>query len=199
MDARTPERAWKWCGGCVELLPLIYFTPLARRLAYIRCLKCCQRQTHLFRHGYFVSALRTRRHILQLSKAGVGHRTLAELSEVDDRTISKIKKGNQRRISREHERAVLAVRAGGVCDRAYIPAAETHQRLAELDALGFTRTELARRLGHTGRRPHLNFGGTRTKLTALKALAIEKLYNQLARETCGKIGATQNDSQRHFD
>jgi plasmid maintenance system antidote protein VapI len=183
MDARTPKtNEWRFCPRCEELLRLDdYYANRNRpngRTCY--CKRCTKKI--LYRMKLTVTARRVRQHIVALSFAGVGHRTVAELSGVDDRTISKIKNGRQKRITRKTEQAILAVNAGVVCDRAYVPAYNTHQRLYGLDRLGFTRIELARRLGITGKRPHLNFGGFRAKLTARKALTIEKLYNQIMRE-----------------
>jgi len=123
-----------------------------------------------------VSAKRARAHILKLSRAGVGRRSLAEAADVGETVIVEVRSGKKRQIRKRTETRILAVTAEAVAGGALVPASRTWlliNRLIKYE--GFTRAEIARRLGY--RRPALQLG--REFVTAKTAVAVERLYRRL--------------------
>lgn len=112
-----------------------------------------------------------RRHLLKLSRKGVGRRTVALVARVPQSMLSGILRGDRRLIRVYTERRILAVdesvrRAGRV------DAKRTWRLIGELLEEGFTRAEIARRMGYA--RPALQF--RRGQVNAKTALKVEQFH-----------------------
>lgn len=118
-----------------------------------------------------VSVEAVRRHLLTLSRKGVGRRTVALVARVPQSMLSKIVRGDRHLIRVYTERRILAVnessrRAGRV------DAKRTWRLIHELLEEGFTRAEIARRMGYA--RPALQF--RRGQVLAKTALKVEQFH-----------------------
>jgi hypothetical protein len=120
---------------------------------------------------------RARRHLRTLSKHGVGRRAVQAACDIGDTTLQEIRSGRKTHIRRETERRILAVTPEAVSDHALVPARQTIGRLCRLLDEGFTKTELARRLGSTARVPALQVKPG--FITAKKAAQVERLYRMV--------------------
>jgi hypothetical protein len=121
-----------------------------------------------------IPAARARRHLLTLSRRGVGRRAVAAACDVADTVLQEIRSGKAAAIRRETERRILAVTPDAVADHALVPARQTIGRLCRLLDEGFTKAELARRLGSKARVPSLQIKAG--LITAKKAAQVERLY-----------------------
>lgn len=95
-----------------------------------------------------VPSTRARAHLRRLARAGVGRRTIADVSGVAQASILEIRLGRRTQIRRNTEAALLRVTSEAMVGRRLVPAAKTWYRLRSLLEQGFTRRELARRLGY---------------------------------------------------
>lgn len=119
-----------------------------------------------------VPADRVRAHLIELSDLGVGRRAVSAACDVAPALLRALRIGRRTRLRLSTEQRILAVDAGAAADRALIPAAETHARVARLvDEHGYTRAEIARRLGRRSR--YLKLG--RERVTARVAHRIARL------------------------
>lgn len=163
--------------------------PHGTRVRYIsgcRCAECRRANTQYElarakarRRGEWnglVNAAKARRRLFALSAAGVGRRSIAQFSGVSETTLVQIKSGRKTRIRAQTSRRILQCGPGAVADGGLVNATETHRRLAWLLSEGFTRTEIARRLGSKARRPSLQICAD--KVTRLTADRVERLYRQ---------------------
>jgi hypothetical protein len=125
-----------------------------------------------------VDALTARRHLATLSAAGVGRRTVGEISGVADSILSSVITGRKQSIRARTERAILAVTEAAKADHALLDAAPTWRLLDSLLAQGYTKAALARALGQT--RAALQI--SRHQVTVRTAYAVERLHAQL--RTC---------------
>lgn len=126
-----------------------------------------------------VPAKQARRHLLHLSKLGVGRHSVHDASGVSGTVLVGIVSGAKRSIRARTEKRILAVTAGAAADGALTSAAPTWRRLNALLKDGYTRAELARRLGCT--QPSLQLG--RRQVTVRTAYRVERLFEQL--RMCG--------------
>lgn len=123
-----------------------------------------------------VSAKRARRHILKLSSLGVGRRAVAEAADVGATIIAAIRSGRKLKIRKRTEQKILSVTPTAVSGGALVPADRALRlinRLIEVE--GFTKTEIARRLGYKTPALQIKPGW----ITASRAAAIERLYRRL--------------------
>ena len=183
MPAAQPNRP----SGLKPIAILAVEKPHGDRLRYMagcRCNECRAANSAYERtrmaarragewNGY-VSADRARQHIAQLATQGVGRRAIVEATDIADSIVAKIKAGKRQQIRAETERRILAVTADMACDRAIIPAAPTWRLLDELIAAGFTKTDLAQRLGYTRA---LQIG--RQTVTVKNAARVRRLHQAL--------------------
>lgn len=130
----------------------------------------------------YVDAARAREHVAWLRTCGVGLKTVARLSGVAHGTLSKLMYGDaargmvpSRRIRPATEAKVLAVMPHDAAGAQKVPAAPTWRLLDELIGRGWSRAELARRLGQQG--PGLQV--SRTSVRASTARKVERLHAQL--------------------
>jgi len=125
-----------------------------------------------------VSAEAARTHILKLSKQGVGRRAIAAASDVAEKVISRIRSGSQLNIRKSTETRILAISNQAPSDGALVRANATWKQIKALLADGFTKAELARRLGY--RFPSLQIG--KTRIRASTAARIDRLFRMLMKE-----------------
>lgn len=158
----------------------------ARYVAGCRCDVCraanrnyARRRLQAQREGDWnglVDAGPARAHLLSLSRAGVGRRAVAAASDVALSVIAAVRSGEKTQIRARTARRILAVTAAMVSDHAIVGPGRTHQRIKHLvEEEGFTKAELARRLGYA--RPALQFN--RRRMTARNVARVERLYQRL--------------------
>lgn len=166
-------------------LPTIEHYAHGKRARYVcgcRCEKCRtanrlyarSRAKAIIFHGKdsIVSAQATRQHLLYLSRHEVGRRAVAAASGVSETIIQQIRSGNKKTIRASTQNAILGVTTGCLSDHAHVSAKSTWQMLDELLREGFTKTELARRLGY--KTPSLQM--KRTRITAKTHVRVERFY-----------------------
>lgn len=122
-----------------------------------------------------VPAKKARRHILALSDAGVGRRSIADCSDVPETIITNIKNGSKKQIRARTERKILAVTTEMLADRALVPADETWDFINRLLSEGYTKTELAKALGYETHALQLN----KNQVTVRNAYEVKKMYGEL--------------------
>jgi hypothetical protein len=130
-----------------------------------------------------VPAAKARAHIKALSAQGVGRRSVGAACDVADTVLSDIISGRKINIRAATERAILAVTADAAGDRALVSAKATWKLLDQLIADGYTRGDLAARLGSKAKTPALQL--KRDFVTVRSAYLVERLFDRL-RFTCAK-------------
>jgi hypothetical protein len=123
-----------------------------------------------------VSAAAARKHLLRLSKQGVGRRSVSDAALVPQSTLQEIKTGRKTQIRRSTERRILAVTKEAAGMAFLVPAAPTWALIERLLEEGFTRTRIAREIGRKA--PSLQLRTDR--ITKRNAIAIERLYRRYA-------------------
>lgn len=119
-----------------------------------------------------VSALQSRRHILMLSRAGVGYKTVGLVAGISKTVMFKIRAGQQRQVRALTEKRILAVSREAARGSSLVPAGETWRKIRWLLDEGFTKGGIALRLG--AKRPALQLN--RNVVTATNAKKVEALY-----------------------
>lgn len=160
----------------------------ARYVAGCRCEPCREannayarmrgKLARMGRGDPLVSAARARRHLAGLSAAGVGRRTIAEAGGLVQSSLAAIAAGLKRKIRRSTEARILGVRARDVAGTRgghLVDAAATWRRIARLLDDGFTRGEIAVRLGAKTRALQLR----RDRVTARNAARVANLYRTI--------------------
>lgn len=131
----------------------------------------------------YVPADEAREHVEWLRTCGVGLKSVAKLSGVPHGSLSKLVYGDpkrgmgpSRRIRPQTARRILAVLPTHAVGGQKVPATYTWRLLDQLIDAGWTKAELARRLGQQG--PALQI--SRTSVRASTARAVERLYAEIA-------------------
>lgn len=122
-----------------------------------------------------VDASGARQHIRALSRAGVGRRAVAAASDVALSVIADVRTGKKRRIRARTAKRILAVTKDARADHAHVSAKMTWHRIEILLEEGFSKAELARRLGF--KTPAIQI--RRDRVLARTALRVEKLYRSV--------------------
>lgn len=122
-----------------------------------------------------VSAEAARKHLQMLSDAGIGRDSVAAACDVSQRTVRKIRIGQRKQIRRSTELRILAVTAEAYGAGNHIDARPTWKQLDTLLEEGFTRAELARRLGL--KKPELRF--SKRLVEGLTAVRVDRFYRQI--------------------
>lgn len=125
-----------------------------------------------------VPAGRARKHLRKLARQGVGRRSVADASDVAKTVLQEIKNGMKKQIRARTERNILAVDIGARGGAAIVPADRTWVRIRRLLREGFSKAELARRMGFNT--PALQIHPTR--ITAKTAMRVERLYRKIMEE-----------------
>ena len=121
-----------------------------------------------------VSAKRARDHILKLSRAGVGRRTVGKLTGISDSVLMKIRSGRRSQIRALTERRILEVSHRAVRGSTLVPAGATWQKIEWLIDEGFTKGRIAIEIGKKTRALQLN----RTFVTAANAKKVDDLWRR---------------------
>ncbi len=161
--------------------------PHGHRLRYLagcRCFHCRRSNSDYEREraaaraagdwNGIVDAASARRHILALSRRGVGRRMVAAASDVAESVIADIRTKRKLRIRARTERRILAVTPAYMGDAALVPAKRTWERIEWLLEEGFTKGRIALELGRKTRALQLN----REWVTARNAAAVEALVRR---------------------
>lgn len=159
--------------------------PHGTRLRYMagcKCFKCRRANSDYERSRQaariagdwngIVNATRARNHLEMLHRSGVGRRTVSDITGVPHSTIHEIRKGRKRRIRARTEQRILAI---GPNAAQIVPAARTHKLIREILDEGFSKAEVARRLGY--RSPALQFN--RRRVTARNEARVIALHSKL--------------------
>ena len=130
----------------------------------------------------YIDADPIREHVRWLATCGIGLKTLAKLAGVSHGTLSKLMYGDPTRHMAPSKRVrpatahkITAVMPNMAAGAQRVPAAPTWRLLNELIAIGWSRAELARRLGHQG--PGLQIRHDR--ILASTARQVEQLHANL--------------------
>jgi hypothetical protein len=131
----------------------------------------------------YVDAEPTREHVQWLATCGVGIKTVAKLSGVPHGSLSKLMYGDRargmapsRRVRPVTASRILAVMPNHAAGAQQISAAPTWRLLDDLIGRGWSRSELARRLGF--KTPALQI--SRRAVRASTARKVERLHAELA-------------------
>lgn len=108
-------------------------------------------------------------------KRGIGRDTVADLTGIAPSTLAVIRKGSRKNLRAMSERAILAIELDAVLNAGQvISAVKTWERIRWLMGQGFTKTELAQRLGY---KRQIQFN--RNSISARNAMKVERFYNTL--------------------
>lgn len=153
----------------------------------------------------YVDAEPARRHVLALRAAGMGKRRVAAISGVSLSVIHVLVNGRpergtppSKRISAANSGAILAVsmpEARNLAAGSRIDSTGTIRRLQAMSAIGYTQSDLCRRLGITPSNSTCLFRGHRSKVLASTALRVAALYDELSM-TSGPSQAARGRAQR---
>lgn len=121
-----------------------------------------------------VPADRACAHLLELRRAGIGYKAVADACDVAASALGRILAGESA-IRASTERRILAVDAGARADGSRVPARATNAIVRKLRARGFTLQHLAELLGYQGNSPQL---GSRRTVTAATAARVERLWRK---------------------
>ena len=119
-----------------------------------------------------VPAEKARQHLFYLSKHSVGAGSVSDVTGISFRTLMKIRAGERANVRRQTEQQILAVTKAAVAGGALVSAKKTWHRINLMLKEGFTKAEIARRLGYKGK----NLNLSKTRVTANTAARIERLY-----------------------
>lgn len=122
-----------------------------------------------------VDAAPSRRHMLKLSHAGVGRRTVAQLARISDSVLMKIRKGQRKHVRALTEKAILAVSPRAIRGSSLVPAKATWEKINWLLEEGFTKAELARRMG--AKTPALQL--RKDRIAAKSARKIDEIWRSV--------------------
>lgn len=138
----------------------------------------CGRCRYELVSDYLVDAGPARAHLLRLSRMGVGRRAVSDAGDVPASILHEVRAGRRRQIRRSTERKILGTDRGAAAAGAIVRAAPTLKLIDRLLKEGFTRGELARRLGYKTRALQLR-GPT---IKARNALRVAKYYRLVMAE-----------------
>jgi len=124
-----------------------------------------------------VKAGQARRHMLYLSRVGVGRRTVGQIARISDSVLFKIRSGQRKQIRALTEKAILSVTPGAVRGSSLVSAKSTWRKIGWLLEEGFTKAELAKRMGSKANVPALQLN--RERITATNARKIEAIWRSV--------------------
>lgn len=166
------------------------------RSSYVRGCRCeeCGAVARAYARCHYYSRRRkllkvpsdvARQHILYLKKMGMGANAISDCGGVGPVTVRKIRDGKWHRIKQRTEQRILSVTPEGIADCALVDATFVHGLIRELLEEGWTRRDLNRELGRTGRQfPFLRQKRVRAKTQML----IEKLYRRAMTDGLERAG-----------
>ena len=126
----------------------------------------------------FVDAEPARQHLLHLSAEGVGARSVHDVSDVALTVLRDVKAGRQKLIRARQAKHILAVDSSCKANSAITGARDTWRLVRWLVKQGYSKAELARRLGYKS--PALQL---RKQYVLVKTAGrIQRLHRQIVRE-----------------
>jgi hypothetical protein len=159
------------------------------RAKYIAGCRCddCRKSNTLYerlraaarRNGDYnamVPAARARTHILKLRRQGVGLRAIAAATNINRSVLQGIVSRRRGHCWTRNERKILACTPAIAGDHALISARATWRRIEQLIEEGFTKRQLARRLGKQS--DALQLG--RERITVKNAAKVERLHRSFS-------------------
>jgi hypothetical protein len=126
-----------------------------------------------------VDAAPARAHVRKLSRQGVGYKAVADAASVARTIVAKIRSGDKTQLRAETAKRILAVDRHAVSGGALVKAGPTTALLRELLREGFTKSELARRLGSKAKEPSLQITARNGFITARTAAKVERFYRRI--------------------
>jgi hypothetical protein len=114
-------------------------------------------------------------HLDSLSRAGVGRRAVAEACDLDPSTVGKIRSGQRKFIRMGTALQILSVTADAPLDNALIDARPAMKQIGELLKEGFTKKELATRLGYRNQQLQYHSG---RRMTARNVARVDRFYRR---------------------
>lgn len=127
--------------------------------------------------GDLVDAAPARRHLLKLSREGVGRRAAANAAGLAISVVFEVRSGGKQKIRRGTAEKILAVTGAAKLGAALVDGKATMRRLEQLQKMGLSKSEIARRLGSKGKQPALQIAGP--LVTKRNAEAVLELLNQV--------------------
>lgn len=124
-----------------------------------------------------VPAYMARKHIIKLSRRGIGRDSVAAASGIGVTAICEIKARKKQNIRMRTHRAIMAVDATAITAKTLVKARPVWAQLNRLLREGFTQRELARRLGSRAKVPALQIRGD--VVTAETAMRVERLHAKI--------------------
>lgn len=133
-------------------------------------------KTRIFHGGNpLVPAEPARLHLRRLSRDGVGRRAVERASGVPNSILLEIRTKRKAMIRRSTEKRILDIGLEALADHALVPADKTWKRINELIEEGFTKAELARRLGYA--RPALQI--RKDRITVETERKVGRFYDMI--------------------
>jgi hypothetical protein len=123
-----------------------------------------------------VSAGRVRQHLRKLARQGVGYKSVAAACDVAPSTLSAVLADASKKLRARTAAKILAVTRDAMADGARVSSSSTKLKIKRLLEEGFTKRELARRLGYQSRTLQI---GTRTMMLASTELRFARFYRQV--------------------
>jgi hypothetical protein len=156
----------KYMGGC-------HCVPCRAANSRYECRRAELRRLGLW--NGLVPAEASRKALLRFSLRGIGRNTVAKNAGVSRSVIWKIRTGKARQVRAMTEKRILELGPSLPPRSKLVAALPTWRKIAWLLEQGFTRGELALRLGRRTRNLQLN----RDVVTQKTADAVEKLYREM--------------------
>lgn len=122
-----------------------------------------------------ISAAKARRHIMKLSRRGVGRLALAAASDVSRTVICEIRSGRKKHIRARTERRILSVDTKAASDHALVPGRATWKLIHKMQTEGYTKNRIKKELGQAG--AGLQLG--KERMTVRNAWRVERVYHRL--------------------
>lgn len=113
-----------------------------------------------------------RKHLRWLSNHGIGRRSVAAACDVAETVLVDILSGSKKRIRARTERLIMAVTTDAAADRSRIDAGPTWKLINELLGVGYTRGDIALKLGYA--RAALQF--KKDRITARNAFEVARVH-----------------------
>lgn len=143
-----------------------------------------------------VPAGRSRNRLILLSQKGIGRKAVHECTGLDHRTLARIKNGKTRYVRKESRDLIFSVPFNAHSDMALIDSSKTQKLISRLltqDDMGFTRSEIARRLNPKVKaRCKPGYAtleiGRKGRVLARSQMKVERLWND-----ANGIGAATED------
>jgi hypothetical protein len=124
-----------------------------------------------------VDAEIVRKHLLRLSYRGIGKRAVHDASDVSLTSIEKVRSGKRKTIRAYTAKKLLSIDSRAVSDGANVSAGRTWQYLNWMLKKGYTKSEIAERLGTKS-----NLQISRYSVRAKTAQKVRRLYRELKEE-----------------